>query len=87
MFKIWAKVMREGKIVRQYVYENDREKLTWSHFFEYLTGICRDLDVPTPVLLKSHILNFAKFNHVRFYPRDFMEEVDFDFLLLENIIL
>lgn len=87
MFKIWAKVMREGKIVRQYVYENDREKLTWSHFFEYLTDICRETDVPTPVLLKSHITNFAKFNHVRFYPRDFMEEVDFDYLLLENIIL
>ena len=27
MFRIWAKVMREGKIVRQCVYENDREKL------------------------------------------------------------
>ena len=87
MFKIWAKVMREGKIVRQYVYENDREKLTWSHFFEYLTDISRETDVPTPVLLKSHIMTFAKFNHVRFYPRDFMEEVDFDYLLLENIIL
>ena len=87
MFRIWAKVMREGKIVRQCGYENDREKLTWSHFFEYLTEICREADVPTPVLLKTHILNFAKFNHVRFYPRDFMEEVDFDYLLLENIIV
>ena len=87
MFKIWAKVMREGKIVRQYVYENDREKLTWSHFFEYLTDICRETDVPTPVLLKSHIMNFAKFNHVRFLPRDFVESVDFDSLWLENIVV
>ena len=87
MFRIWAKVMREGKIVRQYVYQNDSEKLTWSHFFAYLTDICRETDTPTPVLLKTHILNFAKFNHVRFYPRDFMEEVDFDYLLLENIIV
>lgn len=86
MFKIWAKVMREGKIKRQFVYENP-EKLTYSHFLAYLFDICRELDCPTPVLLKTHILNFAKFNHVRFLPRDFVETVDFDFLLLENIIV
>lgn len=86
MFKIWAKIMREGKIKRQFVYENP-EKLTYSHFLKYLFDICRELDCPTPVLLKTHILNFAKFNHVRFLPRDFVETVDFDFLLLESIIV
>ena len=85
MFKIWAKVMKEGKIVRQFVYENE-EKLTWSHFMQYMFDICRELDVPTPVVLKSHIFNFAKFNHVRFLPRDFVEGIDFDYLLLEHLV-
>ena len=35
----------------------------------------------------KHIFNFAKFNHVRFLPRDFVEGVDFDYLLLENIVV
>ena len=86
MFRIWAKTVKDGKIVRQFTYENE-EKLTWSHFLHYLFDICRELDVPTPVLLKTHILNFGKFNHVRFLPRDFVEEVDFDYLLLENLVL
>ena len=86
MFRIWAKIIREGKIAKQFVYENDEEKLTYSHFFNYLADICRELDAPTPVLLKPHIFNFAKFNHVRFYPRDFVEGVDFDYLLLEHLI-
>ncbi len=86
MFKIWAKTIKDGKITRQIVYENE-EKLTWSHFLQYLFDICRELDCPTPVLLKTHIMNFAKFNHVRFYPRDFVENVDFDHLLLEHIVL
>ncbi len=86
MFRIWAKIIREGKIAKQFVYENDEEKLTYSHFFNYLADICRELDAPTPVLLKTHIFNFAKFNHVRFYPRDFVEGVDFDYLLLEHLI-
>ena len=64
MFKIWAKVMKEGKIVRQFVYENE-EKLTWSHFMQYMFDICRELDVPT---------------------RDFVEGVDFDYLLLEHLV-
>lgn len=87
MVKIWAKVLRDGKIQRQFVYERSDEKLTYSHFFCYLSDICSALDLPTPVLLKAHILNFAKFNHVRFLRRDFLEEVDFDYLLLENIVL
>ncbi len=86
MLKIWAKVYKNEKISQQFVYENE-EKLTFSHFLTYLFDICRELDIPTPVLLKSHIMNYAKFNHVRFYPRDFVEKVDFDFLLLEQIIV
>ena len=86
MFKIWAKIYRGGKIRRQFVYEGG-EKLTYSHFLNYLFDSCRELDCPTPVLLKTHIMNFAKFNHVKFLPRDFVEGVDFDYLLLENIIV
>ena len=37
--------MLDGKIAKQFVYENDGEKLTYSHFFNYLADICRELDV------------------------------------------
>lgn len=82
--RLWAKVMQEDKIIKQYVLELD-EKLTYSHFFDYLSAVCDALDIPTPVLLKTHILQFAKFRHVKFIPRDFVDGVDFDKLWLENI--
>ena len=85
MTKIWAKTIKDGKIQRQLVYENE-EKLTYSHFLQYLFDICRELDVPTPVLLKPHLFQYAKFNHVVFLPRDFLEEIPFDRLVLENIL-
>ena len=84
--KIWAKLITDGKIQKQFVYEK-QERLTYSRFFEYLSDICHELDIPTPVLLKTHIFNFAKFNHVKFIPRDFVESLDYDQLFLENIIL
>ena len=82
--KIWAKLITDGKIKKQMVYEKD-EKLTYSHFFDYLTEICQALDVPTPVLMKTHIFNYAKFNHVKFTPKDFVEHFDYDQLFLENV--
>ena len=83
--KIWAKLMLDGKIKKQMVYEKD-EKLTYSHFFDYLVEMCAKLDIPTPVLTKTHIFNFAKFNHVKFLPRDFVESLGYDHLFLENIL-
>lgn len=86
MFKIWAKVYKDGKIINQSTYES-YETFSYSNFFSYLADICEGLDIATPVLLKAHIFNYAKFNIVRFIPRDFAEPVDFDRLVLENIIL
>ena len=85
MFRIWGKVLKDGHNVRQVTYERE-EKFSYSRFFSYLTDICDALDVPTPVLLKPHTFNYAKFNHVIFRPSDFMEDVPFDRLVLENIL-
>ena len=85
MFRIWAKVFGEDRILRQTTYERE-EKFSYSEFFHYLAEICDELDIPTPVLLKTHIFNYAKFNHVVFKASDFMEPVPFRKLVLENIL-
>ena len=85
MFRIWAKVLQDGHIVRQTLYERE-EKFSYACFFRYLADICDALDIPTPVLLKTSIFNYAKFNRVTFLPRDFAEPVNFDKLVLENIL-
>ena len=84
MFKIWAKIIKGEKIISQLVYERN-EKFTYSQFFNYLSDICEGLDTATPILLKTHIFNYAKFNTVRFLPRDFTEPPSFDKLVIENI--
>lgn len=86
MFKIWAKVIKDGKIINQLTYERD-DKFQYGKFFEYLADICQGLDIATPVLIKTHIFNYAKFNTVKFLPRDFAESVDFDRLVLDNIVI
>ena len=84
MFAIWAKLMKDGKILKQVTYRRD-DKFSYSQFFFFFSDICEELDISTPVLLKTHIFNYAKFSTVRFIPRDFAESVDFDKLVLDNI--
>lgn len=84
MFRLWGKILKGEKIINQTVYESD-DKLVYTQFFRYLTDICEGLDIATPILLKTHIFNFAKFGTVRFLPRDFTEKPEFDKLIIENI--
>ena len=73
--KIWAKVMKGDKILRDVIYENDLT-LTPSNFQRTLQEISYKLDVATPVTLPSHYKHFERFNRVKYLPRDFIEEVD-----------
>lgn len=84
MIRIWAKVLKNNKIIKQYVFER-AENIDYSMFFDYLKDICENLDIATPVLIKTHLFNYAKYNVVRFSKDDFMESIDFDKLVLENI--
>ena len=84
MVKIWAKVIKNDKIIKQYVFNKDGA-IDYSEFFDFVTEICYQLDVPTPVVIKTHIFNYAKYNYVRFLTSDFVESITFDKLVLENI--
>lgn len=86
MIRIWAKIIKNGKIIKQTVYT--REGIVdYSLFFEYVRDICETLDSPTPVIIKTHLFNYAKYNTVRFISDDFVEKIDFDKLVLENALI
>ena len=86
MIRIWAKVMKKDKILSQYMFEKFSE-MDYSEFFSYLKEICENLDIATPVLIKTHLFNYAKYNIVRFTQSDFVEQISFDKLVLENALI
>jgi hypothetical protein len=86
MVRIWAKILKDGKIIGQCIYERF-ESIDYSNFSTYLREICEKLDVPTPVLIKTHLFNYAKYNNVKFIKDDFVEDINFDRLVLENALL
>lgn len=84
MLKIWAKtIIQKDKIQKDLLFTRP-EPYVPENFMAYLMEICYEMDIPTPVVLKSHKHNFAQFNTTRFRASDFVESVDFEVLVLEN---
>ena len=90
--KVWAKVMRGDKILRDVIYEGEH-KPSFGGFREAVQSVAYLADVSTPVLLPAHyeVLlpahyeRFEHFNRVKFVPSDFIEEVDFTAFILERV--
>lgn len=84
MFKLWAKVVKEDKIVKDFVYENDDAFLI-NRLGLYLADICNEFDIETPVILKKHLEHMYLFNVTTFYAVDFITLPDFDKFIVERI--
>ena len=83
MTKIWAKTMVNHRVKTSIIHDCG-EIVTVDNFYRAVRKICESLKIPTPVVLHSYAKNFTEFNIVKFRPRDFLEEVNFDFLVLES---
>ena len=86
MIRIWANVIKNDKIINQTVFEKIGH-MDYSEFFDYVREICDTLDIPTPVIIKTHLFNYAKYNVLRFKKDDFVENINFDKLVLENVFV
>jgi len=82
---VWAKVMRGDKILRDAIYD-DGSSLSEAAFHALLQEISYRLDIAVPVTLAYHFKHFEKFNRIKYLPRDFIEEVDFDAFIVERVL-
>lgn len=86
MIRIWAYTTVESKITKSFIYESI-DNFSDEKFRFHIEKICNKLDIPTPVILKTHIENFENFNNVKFTIRDFVESIDFEKFIIENAII
>ncbi|MCM1306075.1 MAG: hypothetical protein NC037_05580 [Bacteroides sp.] len=83
--KVWAKVMKGDKILNDVIYEENLP-LNQSGFQTLMQEVAYKLDVATPVILATHLKHLERFNRVKFLARDFIEDVDFDVLIVERVL-
>lgn len=84
MIKLWAKIIKEDKIIQQITYESI-DTYSDETFYLHVSELCHKLDIPSPIVLKTHIKQFNTYGNTTFILRDWVENINFDKLVVENI--
>ena len=86
MFRLWAKIIFSGKIVKNMTIENSDSSLNRTKkIFSALDEVCYAYDLSKPLWLDKNIREFKKNSKTRFTKDNFVDEIEFDSLDIEVI--
>ncbi len=86
MFRLWAKVFKENRMIKDMVVCNDKKDLRRTQkIFQAIEEICHAYDLPKPIWLTATVSDFKKHDKTRFTKDNFIEPIDFDYLEIHVI--
>lgn len=86
MFRLWGKIITNGKIKKDIVIINEDVLLNrTAKIFKALEEICYEFDLSKPIWLDSSVREFSKHSKVKFTKDSFIEVIDFDHLEIQVI--
>ncbi|MDE7324909.1 MAG: hypothetical protein K2N63_01285 [Lachnospiraceae bacterium] len=86
MFRIWAKLWKGNRMLRDMVVCNSDVQMTRTHkIFAALDEICMEFDLSKPIWLDSTVADFKKHDRTRFTQDNFIDKIEFDFLEIHVI--
>ena len=85
MFRLWAKELKDNRMLRDTVICNDTDDTRTHKVFDALDEICYEFDLSKPIWLDNTIKEFQRHSKTRFYQDNFVDSVDFDYLEIQII--
>ena len=85
MFRIWGKLFKNNKMLKDIVIEDSSDLTRTKKIFASLDKICNEFDLATPIWLESNINDFKRVSKTRFQADSFVESIDFDYLEIQVI--
>ncbi len=86
MFRLWAKIFAENRMIKDMVVCNDDKELRRTQkIFAAIDEICYAYDLSKPIWLESTIADFKRHDKTRFTQDNFIEPIDFDYLEIHVI--
>lgn len=83
MFRMWAKIFKDNRMIRDMTICDDREETRTHKVFDALDEVCREFDLGKPIWLDQTIGDFRRHAKARFFQDSFIETVDFDYLEIQ----
>lgn len=86
MFRMWGKIWKNNKMVRDTVIlVNDESMSRTEKVFRSLEDICYEFDLGKPIWLDATVEEFRRHDRARFSKDHFIEQIDFDYLEIQVI--
>ena len=86
MFRLWAKMIVSGKMVKNMTIENSDSSLNRTKkIFSAIDEVCYAYDLSKPIWLDKNINEFKKNSKTRVTKDNFVDDIDFDSLDIEVI--
>lgn len=86
MFRMWGKVWKDNRLIRDHVAENsDYSMSRTAMVFQAVEDICHEFDLEQPIWLETNIKEFKRHDRTRFSGDNFIEHIDFDYLEIHVI--
>jgi len=85
MFRIWGKIIKDNRLIRDIVIENKTDDTRTRKVFCALDTICYKFDLSKPIWLDTNINDFKRHSKTRFTQDSFVEPISFDYLEIQVI--
>ncbi len=83
MFRLWVKIIKENRLVKDTVIEDNSNKTRTHKIFDGLEDACVQFDLSKPIWLESTISDFKRLSKTRFSADNFIEPIDFDYMEIQ----
>ena len=85
MFRVWAKIWKDNKLIKDTVVENRTEDTRTHKVFAALEQVCYEFDLSVPIWLDSNVQEFQRVAKTRFKADNFVDTISFDALEFQII--
>ncbi|GMQ59489.1 hypothetical protein AN1V17_38860 [Vallitalea sediminicola] len=86
MFRLWGKVYRNSKMIKDTVIELTNDSLSKDALtIDCLDKICYEFDLQHPMWLNDNNKDYPAYGKTSFKQDHFIEQIDFDYLEIEII--
>lgn len=86
MFRLWAKIWKDARLVRDTVICNDNTQLNRTRkIFKAIEEVCYEFDLSKPIWLDATVEEFKRHDKARFTQDNFIDSIDFDYLEIQVI--
>jgi len=85
MFRLWGKVFKNNRLIRDLVVENETIDTRTHKIFNAIEELMYAFDLGKPIWLDANIEEFGKLDKTRFTQDNFVESIPFDYLEIHII--